>query len=546
MAEFVQVDWELCKSTGELFAVVSRTDVETPVDALSLNNALQSHGYHGFSMATGAMEALVRDIDQKGPGRYLVAQRMDADVTIAVSADAMLATITTTPSLGGKRLTEARLRAAIEAHDIVFAVCDEAAIAEVLSKDSVTDLPIATGTPMVSGEDSRFVPLVESVVNVPLTEDAAGRVNFREILEFRSVDPGTPLMRLESPSAGTHGSDVFGRVIPAEPGVALSFPSSVPGAAVAPDDPTLLLAEINGHPLVLDDCVQVDNVLTLDAVDVATGNVSFGGSVLVKGDVASGARIEATGDVVVKGIVDKATIKAGNNIEIGGGVFGEEVCEGEVCEFAAHLTAGGSISALFMSSAFVSAAKLVIVKEYIAHCNVNGKRGIHLGQEGGKGCVIGGKCRSDTEVLANVIGTDANVPTSVAVGYRPKLRRRYRELEGRLSKLLEEQTALQATLQHEQAKADLLDAAARREAGRIANTLKVWDADIARIGKDILRARKRIDALEHARVIVKRELHPNAVLKINGQTLKIKAPREYAACYVCRGSAVQVIDVPAS
>ena len=33
-----------------------------------------------------------------------------------------------------------------------------------------------------------------------------------------------------------------------------------------------------------------------------------------------------------------------------------------------------------------------------------------------------------------------------------------------------------------------------------------------------------------------------SLLKINGQSLKIKAPRNYGGCYVCRGHAVQMVD----
>ena len=541
--ESLQVDWELCESTGELFAVLSPAELESPVDPRSVSDSLVSGGFGDFCMVDGAIDQVVGQIGQGAPGRVLVGQRLDAQVEISVSDDAMRATISTTPCYGGKALTEHRLRAALAAQNISYDICNPESIAQALSGEAVTNLPLAEGTPMERGHDSRFVPLVESVINVPLAEDATGRVNFREILEFTAVDPGTPLMRVESPSAGQNGADVYGRVIPAEPGEALTFPSSVQGATVDPQDPSLLVAEINGHPLVRDDCVEVDDVLTLDAVDVSTGNVAFGGSLLIKGDVASGSNIQATGDIVVKGIVDRATVRAGNDIDVGGGVFGEEVCEDDVCEFAAHLTAGGNIRAQFMSGVFASAARVVAVKEYIAHCNVNGKRGIHLGQEGGKGYIIGGKCRSDKEIVANVVGTDANVPTAVAVGYRSKLRRRYGDLKRQLSKLMDEQDAMRATLENEKTRGKT-SSATRRNNRRIVNTLRLWDKTIARIGRDIVRARGRIDALEHARVVVKQELHPNTLLKINGQSLKIKAPRNYGGCYVCRGQAVQMVDEP--
>ena len=137
--ESVQIDWELSDDTGELFAVLSLTEIETRIDALSVKDAMQGNGHDGFFMEEGAVDALLRVIDERVIGRVPVARRLDAQVSISVTEDAMQAFISTTPSFGGQPLTEARLQQAIETQNISYAICNRQSIEQALASKNKHD-----------------------------------------------------------------------------------------------------------------------------------------------------------------------------------------------------------------------------------------------------------------------------------------------------------------------------------------------------------------------------------------------------------------------
>src|SRR5690606_12118002 len=58
-------------------------------------------------------------------------------------------------------------------------------------------------------------------------------------------------------------------------------------------------------------------------VDFRVGNIDFVGMVLIRGNVLSGFKIKATGDIRIMGEVEAADLEAGENIEIMAGVVAQ-------------------------------------------------------------------------------------------------------------------------------------------------------------------------------------------------------------------------------
>jgi len=57
-------------------------------------------------------------------------------------------------------------------------------------------------------------------------------------------------------------------------------------------------------------------------VDFVTGNIFFNGNVVVCGTVLDGFEIKADGDIIVSKIVESATLTAGRDVIVKGGVLG--------------------------------------------------------------------------------------------------------------------------------------------------------------------------------------------------------------------------------
>lgn len=79
-------------------------------------------------------------------------------------------------------------------------------------------------------------------------------------------------------------------------------------------------------------------------VDVSTGDIEYKGTVHVNGNVLTGYMIQATGDIIVNGVVEGAILIAGGNIVLKRGMQG--MTKGS-------LSAAGNITAKFIENSEV-------------------------------------------------------------------------------------------------------------------------------------------------------------------------------------------------
>jgi len=346
-----------------------------------------------------------------------IAECRDALISFDLSEDDLQAHISIERPYGGDIANNESILSALANKGIEFGI-DYDAIEKALEYDKCQDILIATGIKPKKGRDSRFEALVSEQISSGPKIDSKGRANYHDINEFVIVAPGDKLMQRTLPGKGKPGTDVFGKVIPALPGEILPFSGDTTGSTVSEDNKNLLLATEKGHPVIKDRGVSVENVLMLNNVGLSTGNVDFDGSVCVNEDVADGVKIEATGDVTVKGVVGKATIIAGGNIVILQGLLGGSKAVQDPTEepYGAHLTSKGSVSAHFVTRSKIRAAKKIVVAEYASHSDLYADEQILVGQETGKGNLFGGYARAFKLVAAKVIGSTGGTPTQIQVG----------------------------------------------------------------------------------------------------------------------------------
>ena len=82
------------------------------------------------------------------------------------------------------------------------------------------------------------------------------------------------------------------------------------------EDGTELVSQVSGHVVLENDKIFVSNVLELVNVDNSTGDIDYEGDVVVKGNVLAGFTVKATGDITVSGIVEGATVIAGEILHL--------------------------------------------------------------------------------------------------------------------------------------------------------------------------------------------------------------------------------------
>jgi uncharacterized protein (DUF342 family) len=377
---------------------------------------------------------------------------------------------------------------------------------------------IASAILPTQGKDAVYIPLVESETITPPDVDDHGVANLANTHQFLVVDINTPLMKRVPPTEGKPGMDVTGKEMKPAPGKDAGFATNLTGIAISPEDPNLLIAAIKGHPVGLKNGVNVDPTLHVDNVDVNTGNITFDGSLEVKGEVAAGMTIDVTGDVCIQGCVERAAIKAGHSIKVAGGIWGGEETERpgeESIEY--HIKAGSDIKAKFVHLSALAAENDIVVNEYISHSYVKSGNQLLVGQDTGKGIVFGGECEALHRVAMNQLGNNAHIPTHVTAGKLSELTKVYHNLENELATRSQEITQLENILQKtQQGDPVALGKMPLDKTQKIQNTIVTINEKMKRT-QDLLHALEpELELQKNAAIEVTRTIYPNAVMTING------------------------------
>lgn len=345
----------------------------------------------------------------------------DGRCRIQVSSNNMEAFILIDPPVGeGKWPTKADAVEAIRAENVAYGII-ESAIDEAILKRTAKGILFAKGKAPVAGKDAELNLFFETgVFRKACLEDETGRVDFRQIQTVQNVTPGQIIAEKIPATPGEPGFDVRGREIPAVAGKdkAIKLGKNVAWS----EDGTKIMATSGGEPSFIAGRISVQPVHELKGdVNFDTGNINFSGNLVVRGNVESGFKVEAEGEVTIYGNVDSADIRAGGNLLIQGGISGMDKSE---------IYCGGDFSAKYIEHATVTCDGTVTVKEAIMHCQVSADQKVIV--EGGKGLIVGGLVRSGEEISAKTIGSRLGTVTELDVGVRPKTKQELLELETQL------------------------------------------------------------------------------------------------------------------
>lgn len=277
------------------------------------------------------------------------------------------------------------------------------------------DYLIALGTKVVQAKDPEIEYHFKTEKDYRPEVDADGNVNYHKLSVVAHVEKGQHLATLIPGFEGVPGQDVFGNtIVPNKP----KFLKLKRGKNVSINpEGTELYAEVDGLVKLEDGKVVVNDSLDIPGnVGSSTGDLEFKGSVVVSGNVMTGYKIVAKGDIEVLGVVEGAIVEAGGNILLHRGIQGMNRCK---------VTAGGNVIARYIENGEVVAGGM-IHSEAILHSNVTAKEEIKV--EGKKGMITGGTVRSGTEISANILGSHMGTVTNIEVGIDPLVWDEYNEL----------------------------------------------------------------------------------------------------------------------
>lgn len=263
--------------------------------------------------------------------------------------------------------------------------------------------------------------------------DEQGNVNYHKLNVIANVKKDQHLATLHPGEKGQSGINIFGKELkPAMPKkVVLRRGKNVKIDSTN----TKLFAEVDGLVKLDDGRVIVNNTYEVpNHVGTSTGDIEFEGSVVVHGNVMTGFKVKAKGDIEVMGVVEGANVEAGGNIILHRGIQGMSNCK---------IVAGGNLQARYIENADVVCGGN-IHSEAILHSSVTAKEEILV--EGKKGMISGGTVRSGTEIKSNILGSHMGTVTNVEVGVDPFVWEEYNKLIKELPKMKEESTKLEQVI----------------------------------------------------------------------------------------------------
>ena len=335
---------------------------------------------------------------------------------ITISADEMEACVRVVdPSV---QLTRKDVLRDLKNEGIVYGI-DQREVDNLISGRTIQDtIVIARGKPAVQGENGYYEFFFRTNVDHSPKVQADGSVDYRNVDWFEQVKRQQKIAYYHAAGAGEVGYTVTGRRIAAKRGREQSRLRGK-GFLVLPDQKTYV-SIMDGRIELTDNNIEISKMVEFQEVSLATGNIRFDGNVYVKGNVGDGTTIAASGDVVVDGFVEAATIVAGGNVILRKGMNASG---------SGSITAGGNIEGKFFEAVVLKAGN-DIHANYCMNCEAHADGEMVI--FGRNGSVVGGAVYVVKQLSAQNIGNRAGILTRINVGVSEKMRREQREVEDKL------------------------------------------------------------------------------------------------------------------
>jgi uncharacterized protein len=373
----------------------------------------------------------------------------------------------------------------------------------------------ARGRAPEPGQDGWVEYLVDLSGPIPPAQADGGQVDLKSTSLIRNVKGGQPLALVHPPRVGRAGLDVFGKILPSQPG-RNAEPKLGANVVRAPQDPNLLLSGTDGHVRLREGRLEVEECFLVPGdVDYASGNITFAKSVLIQGDVKSGFAVEAGGDVEVQGMVEDCLLRAQGGIFIRGGFTGSG---------KGQLDAKGEVSlAHLRNQAVRSGADVTIAKEAV-NSRIQSRGRVRV-----DGLLAGGRTQARLGILCQVAGTETGTPTLIEAGFDFTVAEEMAGIRRELADMGKYAKRLQEGLKH------------LHDLERLNRGLEKWSVELifemermrSKVEARITALRSRFSELEalaggspDAAVTVRRKAYPGTVIKIGDDVFRVEEALE--------------------
>ncbi|TGB04780.1 DUF342 domain-containing protein [Halobacillus salinus] len=422
-----------------------------------------------------------------------------------------------------EKVTEEELQAFLEEHRVSYGILEEE-IGRIIDKDETIQYPllIAQGKFPVHGKDGTVI--YDKEVSFEINEH--DRASFRDIISIPSVVEGERIAAIKPPTNGILGRNVHGEELPFKPGKPAQLKAGKNTTFKRSDD--ALYANIAGQLSADERSLQVQPLFEVEGnLDLRTGNLDFIGSIIIKGNVPTGFKVFAQGDITVYGLVEGANVVAGGSVYVSEGISG--LGKGIV-------QAGHDIRAGYINQATVEAGQDLFVENSILHSDVVAHRSVYCQT----GHIIGGTTSSGLHIEAKDIGNRLNTPTGLYLGVNKKVEEKQAKYSLSLRRKEEEKRKLVLIgykLEEKEATGNL-SAQDRVMKLRQRNSLQVVLEEIAELSERLEKMRTTIGDLSGVKVIVNGKVYGQVHLGFGKYQHQIRSEYREVQAFLAEGEII--------
>lgn len=341
-------------------------------------------------------------------------QNFDSTINIEISADKLTAFLSFVQITDNGPIPIEDLEAFIRTKGIVHGLNYDNL--RLVCKDPVVymkqKIEIAKGDPSSKGIDGRVEFISKKVDNIISSEvEDTEAIDFKQVTKLDNVMKGQLIAQLIPPAPGKAGIGVTGNSLSPNLGKPAHF--KVGKNVVKNGEGNALYAAIDGLISITDkDKINVFPVFEVNGdVDYHIGNIDFVGTVVVRGNVLTGFKIKAAGDIRIIGGVEGAELESDGSIEITGGIMASS---------KGHVIAKNNVKSSFIQDANIAAGQDIIVSQSIMHSTVRAGKTVQC--DSSKGLIVGGLIQAGEGVTARTIGNSMSTNTVIEVGINPSMR----------------------------------------------------------------------------------------------------------------------------
>ncbi len=437
--------------------------------------------------------------------------RIDEVMDVIMSPDRMFAIARFYPeSNTGKNMDKYEIIDELKQRGVKYGILENVIDKYLDAPVYCTGIVVAKGTQAVDGYDAEITYHFETDKRVKPHYNEDGTVDFHKLDNINNIKAGDILATLKPEDRGKEGKDVTGtKVLPKKVmRLILKHGNNI----TVSEDGLQLISQVDGHVTLEGDRVFVSNVYDVGAdVDATTGDIEYNGSIEVKGNVRTGFKLVAEGNIEIRGVVEGAEITAKGDIILHRGVQGMS---------KAVLKAGGNVVSKFIESATVIAGGYVET-DSILHSNVSSKDIVRVC--GKNGSIIGGNVRATNSIEASIVGSVMGTMTSVEVGCDPGTQDIINECKGIIKEKTEEREKLVQLIALLKQKKDAgeLDKSKAMALVQALGSVSKIDEEIKEKTATYEEAIEQLKSNETAKIVVERDIFSGAKVSISGDYILI-------------------------